>query len=117
MRGRERNRLALGEDEARPIPGDLKGQGLGRLLLEKLIRYCRERGIGELRGSVLLENTAMLRLAHSLGFRVRGTEQNVAEIAVTDAGRLLLRNVAMCFDRYLGAPPPATGPVPLSRAV
>jgi len=40
-----------------------------------------------------------------------------AEIAVTDAGRLLLRNVAMCFDRYLGAPPPATGPVPLSRAV
>jgi oxygen-independent coproporphyrinogen-3 oxidase len=38
-------------------------------------------------------------------------------IVVTAAGRLLLRNIAMCFDRYLGAPPPAAGAVPLSRAV
>ena len=38
-------------------------------------------------------------------------------ITATRAGRLLLRNVAMCFDRYLGAPPPGAGTVPLSRAV
>ena len=38
-------------------------------------------------------------------------------IAATPAGQLLLRNIAMCFDRYLGAPPPAAGAVPLSRAV
>lgn len=38
-------------------------------------------------------------------------------ITATPAGQLLLRNIAMCFDRYLGAPPPATGAVPLSRAV
>ena len=41
-----------------------------------------------------------------------------AQIAATPAGRLLLRNIAMCFDRYLGAPPPsATVSTPLSRAV
>jgi acetyltransferase len=64
------------------VRSDLKGQGLGRVLMEKLIRYCRERGIGELRGSVLMENTAMLKLADSLGFRLRGTEQNVGEIVL-----------------------------------
>ena len=40
-----------------------------------------------------------------------------AEIAATSVGRLLLRNIAMCFDRYLGAAAPAAGAAPLSRAV
>jgi oxygen-independent coproporphyrinogen-3 oxidase len=39
------------------------------------------------------------------------------EIAATSTGRLLLRNIAMCFDRYLAAAPPAAGAAPLSRAV
>ncbi|HEV2285258.1 MAG TPA: hypothetical protein VGR80_04375, partial [Steroidobacteraceae bacterium] len=39
------------------------------------------------------------------------------KIVATPAGRLLLRNVAMCFDRYLAVPPGAADPVPLSRAV
>ncbi len=38
------------------------------------------------------------------------------EIVATPAGRLLLRNIAMCFDRYLAARPAATA-VPHSRAV
>src|SRR5580704_3958332 len=38
-------------------------------------------------------------------------------ITATPAGRLLLRNIAMCFDRYLGAPSTAAGAVALSRAV
>lgn len=64
------------------VRSDLKGQGLGTLLMRKLIRYCRERGTRELWGSVLLENAAMLRLARSLGFRTRATEQNVEEVAL-----------------------------------
>jgi oxygen-independent coproporphyrinogen-3 oxidase len=40
-----------------------------------------------------------------------------ARIAATATGRLLLRNIAMCFDRHLAAPSPATGSTPLSRAV
>ncbi len=38
-------------------------------------------------------------------------------ITATATGRLLLRNIAMCFDRYLEARAPAAGAVPLSRAV
>ena len=64
------------------VRSDLKGQGLGRLLMLKLLRYCRERGTQQLWGSVLSENAAMLRLAKSLGFRVRGREGNVEEIAL-----------------------------------
>jgi oxygen-independent coproporphyrinogen III oxidase len=39
------------------------------------------------------------------------------QIAATAAGRLLLRNIAMCFDRHLAAAPAAADSVPLSRAV
>ncbi len=50
------------------VRSDLKGRGLGVLLMKKLIRYCRERGTAEIVGDVLRENSAMLRLAHALGF-------------------------------------------------
>jgi acetyltransferase len=53
------------------VRSDLKGHGLGHALLEKMIRYCRERGTGEMIGQVLLDNTAMLDLARSLGFTIR----------------------------------------------
>jgi acetyltransferase len=36
--------------------------------MHKMIRYCRERGTGELVGDVLRENAAMLKLARALGF-------------------------------------------------
>jgi acetyltransferase len=52
------------------VRSDLKGQGLGRLLFEKIIRYCRSRGTKELVGDVLRENTGMLSLARAQGFSV-----------------------------------------------
>src|SRR5262249_22168902 len=39
------------------VRSDLKGRGLGRALLEKLIRYCASRGTRELIGDVLAGNT------------------------------------------------------------
>jgi GNAT superfamily N-acetyltransferase len=53
------------------VRSDVKGIGLGRALLEKAIRYCQERGIGELVGRVLPENQAMLSLARDLGTQAR----------------------------------------------
>jgi acetyltransferase len=50
------------------VRSDLKGRGLGRLLLDKMIRYCRSRGTQVLVGDVLSENTGMLGLCRSLGF-------------------------------------------------
>jgi acetyltransferase len=64
------------------VRSDLKRQGLGTLLMHKLIRYCRQHGTRELCGSVLSENAAMLHLAEKLGFRVRRRELNVVEIAL-----------------------------------
>jgi acetyltransferase len=77
------------------VRSDLKGQGLGRLLMQKLIRYCRERGTRQLWGSVLSENAAMLHLSKSLGFRVRGVDRNVEEIALD----LQIESVAAAADR------------------
>jgi acetyltransferase len=63
------------------VRSDLKGVGLGRALLEKMIRYCRERGIGTLVGQVLAENQPMLTLAKDLGFTSRwSAEEGVTEV-------------------------------------
>ncbi|HYM43267.1 MAG TPA: bifunctional acetate--CoA ligase family protein/GNAT family N-acetyltransferase [Steroidobacteraceae bacterium] len=64
------------------VRSDLKGQGLGTLLMRKLMRYCAARGTGELRGTILADNAAMLQLAQTLGFRVRSRELNVVEVAL-----------------------------------
>jgi acetyltransferase len=45
------------------VRSDLKGQGLGSVLLAKLIRYCRGKGTVELFAQVLPDNRPMLALA------------------------------------------------------
>ncbi len=50
------------------IRSDLKGGGLGRILLEKMVRYARDKGTQRLIGTVIAQNKAMLLLAHELGF-------------------------------------------------
>jgi acetyltransferase len=78
----------IGAEFAVLVRSDLKGQGLGTLLMQKLIRYCRERGTRQLWGSVMTENTAMLQLARRLGFHVRAVERNIEEIVLDlQAGR------------------------------
>jgi GNAT superfamily N-acetyltransferase len=42
--------------------------GLGALLMRRLVATCRERGLAELWGYVLVENRPMLSLCHELGF-------------------------------------------------
>jgi acetyltransferase len=50
------------------IRSDLKGGGLGRILMDKMIRYARDKGTQRLVGTVIAENKAMLELARELGF-------------------------------------------------
>jgi acetyltransferase len=52
------------------VRSDMKGKGLGRLLLAKLIAYCRQRGTQEMIGSTLRGNRALLGLAGDFGFQV-----------------------------------------------
>ncbi len=51
------------------VRSDLKGQGLGTILMNKIIRYCRARGTQRMVAEVLPQNTAMLELAKQAGFR------------------------------------------------
>jgi acetyltransferase len=64
------------------VRSDVKGQGIGRLLTQKLIRYCRERGTKRLWGIVMSHNAPMLGLAGSLGFSVRTADGNFEEISL-----------------------------------
>ena len=50
------------------VRSDLKGTGLGLLLMRKLIRTLREHGTQRLVATVLAGNDRMLALAHDLGF-------------------------------------------------
>jgi len=66
-----------------------QGRGLGRKLTELLLAMGRERGLVELRATVLGENARMRRLLTSLGGRVRRTEdQTVIDIRLPLAGTL-----------------------------
>ncbi|MDX1650256.1 MAG: GNAT family N-acetyltransferase, partial [Myxococcota bacterium] len=62
------------------VRSDLKGRGLGRVLMEKAIRYCRGRGVGEIVGQVLPDNRPMLDLAGRLGFRAERSGGDVVEV-------------------------------------
>jgi len=69
-------RLAADPDNERAefaivVQDDLAGQGLGSLLMRRILDYARQRGIAEVFGRVLRENTAMLDLAQRLGFARR----------------------------------------------
>jgi len=52
------------------VTSDMAGKGLGALLMNRIIDYARDYGIGEIYGDVLAENTAMLGLARTLGFSI-----------------------------------------------
>jgi acetyltransferase len=64
------------------VRSDWTGRGLGWLLMQHLIAYGRKRGIRELFGDVLAENTNMLRMCRELGFTL---ETVAEEPAVTRA--------------------------------
>ncbi|MGO2090194.1 MAG: bifunctional acetate--CoA ligase family protein/GNAT family N-acetyltransferase [Oceanisphaera sp.] len=49
----------------------LKGMGLGRLLMEKIIRYAAIKGLTTLSGVTMPTNRGMIGLARKLGFKVK----------------------------------------------
>jgi acetyltransferase len=52
------------------VRSDIKGQGLGPILLKKLIDYCRSRGTKELLGEALFDNERLRGLVQRFGFAV-----------------------------------------------
>jgi acetyltransferase len=52
------------------VRSDLKGRGLGYLLMGMIIEYARAEGLKVIEGQVLSENTAMLEMCKELGFHI-----------------------------------------------
>ncbi|KLV05364.1 protein acetyltransferase [Photobacterium aquae] len=52
------------------VRSDLKGIGLGRILMTKIINYCRERGLKRITGMTMPANRGMIMLAQKVGFEI-----------------------------------------------
>ena len=61
----------------------ISGQGLGRHLMRRLVRWARGKRFERLRGDVLADNTPMLALADSLGFQRTPHPADPALVRVT----------------------------------
>jgi acetyltransferase len=60
---------------------DLKGSGLGKRMLTKMIEYCRSRGTGAIVGQVLKDNIRMLGFIKHLGFvPLRTVDGDIVEV-------------------------------------
>jgi len=65
------------------VRSDLKGQGLGWKLLDKMIHYCRSRGTRYIVGQVLLNNKPMLKMVQEMGFTRKDiSADGVAEVSL-----------------------------------
>lgn len=58
------------------VRSDLKGRGLGTLLMDKLIDYCPKRHTRRMVGTTLGHNSAMLTLARRFGFATRMSNES-----------------------------------------
>jgi acetyltransferase len=70
------------------VRSDMGAIGLGRALLDKVVRYCRAQNISEVVGHVLAENQRMLAVARRLAFAVEPGEATglvIVRLAI-DAG-------------------------------
>ncbi|WP_172581528.1 bifunctional acetate--CoA ligase family protein/GNAT family N-acetyltransferase, partial [Vibrio harveyi] len=52
------------------VRSDLKGKGLGKVLMQKIISYCQAKGTKQISGMTMPTNRGMLSLAQSLGFEL-----------------------------------------------
>ncbi len=88
------------------VRSDLKGSGLGSMLMQKLIRTLREHGTRRLVASVLKENQGMLALAQTLGFErqrapaAKGMDAPDGTVEIA----LLLQPAATGADTAAGSP-------------
>ena len=58
----------------------MRGQGIGRLLLETLVNESEQHGIWTLQASIFPENAASVSLHKSCGFREVGTRERIGKL-------------------------------------
>lgn len=62
------------------VRSDLKGHGLGRMMMQKLIDYCRSRGTREIVGEALPQNARVIGMVRKLGFEVTAGPDGVRKL-------------------------------------
>jgi RimJ/RimL family protein N-acetyltransferase len=58
------------------VRSDMKGPGLGSMLMDKIVRYQRIRGTAAIYAQIMIENDAMIRLAAKAGFRKQRSDDD-----------------------------------------
>jgi acetyltransferase len=58
------------------VGSEMKGQGLGRFLMERLFDWARASGISAVTGQVLADNAPMLSFVKALGFELRRSTED-----------------------------------------
>jgi ribosomal protein S18 acetylase RimI-like enzyme len=56
------------------VPIELRGQGLGRALVEQAVAVCHTLGIRTIVMHVSADNTPMVHISENLAFSAKGTE-------------------------------------------
>ena len=59
------------------VSKDMRGQGIGHLLLEALVEASEKQGLWTLQAGIFPENTASIALHKQAGFRVVGTRERL----------------------------------------
>lgn len=63
------------------VAGSAQGRGVGRLVLQAMIKECEAAGAWTIQSAIFPENTASLALHQSVGFRVVGRRERIARMA------------------------------------
>jgi acetyltransferase len=53
------------------VRSDVKGRGLGWLLMQTIVEYARAEGLTSIEGQVLHDNVTMVSMCRQLGFSVQ----------------------------------------------
>jgi L-amino acid N-acyltransferase YncA len=62
------------------VADDSRGRGIGRALLEELIRQSEKHGMWTLQAGIFPENVASIRLHKALGFREVGRRERMGQM-------------------------------------
>lgn len=62
------------------IGGNYRGQGLGEILLKKLIKLSEENGFWTLQSGIIRENITSIKLHEKCGFREVGIREKISKM-------------------------------------
>jgi acetyltransferase len=65
------------------VRSDWQGRGLGGALMKLIVDYARARGLAEVWGTILRENTGMIELVRRLGFTIRADPEDQTLVTAT----------------------------------